>query len=273
MAVLPQTGCLVLVLLPLALPTRSSVSTHSHFRFLGERNRTLPHFYGYFQGFYRRYRLAWRCMTMTMLALAIFEPKCIYSTLAPLIFCYFLLFFGTWFSIGFPAFSVSLVLENPRVQRVQCFQSVREREYFGRVETNQPAVCVFLLLPRRWRNVLKSYQFVALKFGPSSLTSLSLSLVLSNSHLFGSGPDISHPLYLYLVHELRLVFVWECCGACSSVRIFYGLVLGNFPREILISVFFAPFDSNMCCAYVVDFFFRLPFLPFFSLPLLCITLD
>lgn len=139
----------------------------------------------------------------------------------------------------------------------------REREYFGRVETNQPAVCVFLLLPRRWRNVLKSYQFVALKFGPSSLTSLSLSLVLSNSHLFGSGPDISHPLYLYLVHELRLVFVWECCGACSSVRIFYGLVLGNFPREILISVFFAPFDSNMCCAYVVDFFSVFLFFRFF----------
>lgn len=47
----------------------------------------------------------------------------------------------------------------------------------GCIEPNQPAVCVFLLLPT-WREVLKSYQFAAPSFQRSFSLYLSLSLAL-----------------------------------------------------------------------------------------------
>lgn len=119
----------------------------------------------------------------------------------------------------------------------------------GCIEFNQPAVCVFLLLPT-WREVLKSYQFAAPSFQRSFSLSVSVSRSLSSTwfswvhfrlvqtHSVGFR-WLFMLFYLYLVHELRLVFVWVRCSH------FLWLVLWNFPREILISVFFAPFDSSV----------------------------
>lgn len=170
----------------------------------------------------------------------------IYSTLAPLIFCYFLLsVFFFLFCVRHMIFRLAFrhsagLLRTPVLahrlfsQRIT-FIRVLFRSVCECVETNQPAVCVFFV--SIIADITKSAKIISIgseEFRPSSFTSSSLNLF----SFFSFAHTLWTPkYYLYLVHELRLVFVWMRC-VCAwlfallrfSVRIFYGLSAGEFPQ-------------------------------------------
>lgn len=162
----------------------------------------------------------------------------IYSIQATLIFFphhSLFCFYSRNFNFVFPAFQKFwLALKEKNIYKKKLISYLMRRDQWASVAV----VAFFLLL----LNMKKSAKIIWI-----CCVSTRFSFPLSVSR---------RSLYLYLVHELRLVFVWVRWRTRSH---FLWLVLGNFPWEILISVFLIRSISHSLCVCSVCSRFSLSF--------------